>query len=365
MKFEIHFGNERLITPTGLGIAGLILKKTDLKRRLNEVKLRNNANPLIKNGDVAISYIGLLCQGKSDFDDVREMLEDKEFYSNALDIRNIPSSETLRQRMDMVEKKFRSIILEENVKMLKATDAQLTPCYKNWLPLDIDVSPFDNSNTKKEGVSYTYKKFDGYAPIFAYLGEEGYQINMEFRAGSTHCQKNTDNFLKETLLLARKLTTKPILVRMDSGYDSVDNLKVCHAEETSCDYIIKRNIRRERISSWQAIAEENKNSKISEPREGKKIYTGSVYWNIENSDRKVRVVYQVIERTSRADGQIMLTPETEVQTFWTSLDLDEQEIIGLYKAHGTSEQFRLFAISSGFAKKQAKGVNSLQDKSYK
>ena len=40
MKFEIHFGNERLITPTGLGIAGLILKKTDLKRRLNEVKLR-------------------------------------------------------------------------------------------------------------------------------------------------------------------------------------------------------------------------------------------------------------------------------------------------------------------------------------
>jgi predicted DNA-binding protein (UPF0251 family) len=65
----------------------------------------------------------------------------------------------------------------------------------------------------------------------------------------------------------------------------------------------------------------------------------TVYWNIENSDRKVRVVYQVIERTSRADGQIMLTPETVVQTFWTSLDLDEQEIIGLYKAHGTSEQF--------------------------
>jgi hypothetical protein len=64
-------------------------------------------------------------------------------------------------------------------------------------------------------------------------------------------------------LLAKKLTTKPIFVRMDSGNDSVDNLKVCHAEGTSSDYIIKRNIRKEKISSWQAIAEESKNSKLS------------------------------------------------------------------------------------------------------
>jgi hypothetical protein len=58
MKFEVRFGNERLITPTGLGIAGLLLKKTDLKRRLNEVKFKDNANPQIKNGDVAISIEG-------------------------------------------------------------------------------------------------------------------------------------------------------------------------------------------------------------------------------------------------------------------------------------------------------------------
>jgi hypothetical protein len=339
MKFVVRFGNERLITPTGLGIAGLLLKKTELKKQINVVKLKDNANPFIKNGDIAISYIGLLCQGKSDFDDVREMLEDKEFYTSALEISNIPSSETLRQRLDMAGKLLRPIILEENINMLKAVNAELTPCYKDWLPLDIDVSPFDNSKTKKEGVSYTYKKFDGYSPIFAYLGEEGYQINMEFREGSQNCQKNTDNFLKETLLLSKKLTASPILVRMDCGNDSVDNLKVCHADGTSSDYIIKRNIRREKISSWQAIAEESKNSKLSQPRDGKNVYTGSVYWDIKNIDHKVRVVYQVIERTSLANGQILLIPETEVQTFWTSLDLSEEEIIELYKAHGTSEQF--------------------------
>ena len=153
MKFEIRFSRERLITPTGLGIVGLLLDKTDFKKRVDAVKLKDNANPHIKNSDATLAYIGLLCQGKSDFDDVREMLEDPEFFTYALNIKRIPSSETLRQRFDMAGKKLRTIILEENVKMLKEAQVDPTPCFKDWIPLDIDVSPFDNSNTKKEGVS--------------------------------------------------------------------------------------------------------------------------------------------------------------------------------------------------------------------
>lgn len=37
-----------------------------------------------------------------------------------------------------------------------------------FIPLDIDVTPFDNSNSQKEGVSRTYKGFDGFAPNYAY-----------------------------------------------------------------------------------------------------------------------------------------------------------------------------------------------------
>jgi len=47
---------------------------------------------------------------------------------------------------------------------------------EHFIPVDIDVSPFDNSGSKKEGVSFTYKKMDGYAPIFAYIGTEGYLL---------------------------------------------------------------------------------------------------------------------------------------------------------------------------------------------
>lgn len=194
MKFKVQFSKERLITPSGLAIVGVLMDKTDLKARVDSIKLKDNANPHIKNSDVAMSYIGLLCQGKSDFEAICEMEEDPDFYKDALNIKRIPSKDTLRQRMDMAGKKLRPIILEENVKLLKEAGATFTPCFEQWIPLDIDVSPFDNSNTKKEGVSYTYKGFNGYSPIFAYLGEEGYQLNMEFREGSEHCQKNTDFF---------------------------------------------------------------------------------------------------------------------------------------------------------------------------
>ena len=47
----------------------------------------------------------------------------------------------------------------------------------------------------------------------------------------------------------------------------------------------------------------------------------------------------MIERSITANGQILLVPDIEVQTWWTSLNIDEKDVIELYKAHGTCEQF--------------------------
>jgi hypothetical protein len=161
----VRITNERIISASGLSIVGLILKNIQLQERLNASKLKDNAMPQIKNGDVANAYIGLLCQGKSDFEAIREMNTDPEFYKLALNLDDIPSSETLRQRMDFVNVSWRAVILEENVRMLLALHAVFTPCFgMRYIPLDIDVSPFDNSKTKKEEIGWTYKGFDGYAP---------------------------------------------------------------------------------------------------------------------------------------------------------------------------------------------------------
>lgn len=48
---------------------------------------------------------------------------------------------------------------------------------------------------------------------------------------------------------------------------------------------------------------------------------------------------RVTERSIDKQGQLLLTPEIELEGWWTSLSIDEDTVIQLYADHGTSEQF--------------------------
>jgi len=48
---------------------------------------------------------------------------------------------------------------------------------------------------------------------------------------------------------------------------------------------------------------------------------------------------RLTERTIDRKGQLLLTPEIELEAWWTRLSIDEQAIIQRYADHGTSEQF--------------------------
>jgi len=235
----------------------------------------------------------------------------------------------------MAEGGFDRIILEESALLLKTIGAKLTPCHGKHLPLDIDVSPFDNSGTKKEGVSYTYKEFNGYSPAFAYLGEEGYLVNALLKEGKEHCQNGMPEFLKDAIGYSRICTSKPLLVRLDSGNDSADNIRVCIGQKA--DWIIKRNLRKEDQEEWLFIAATG--GKARRPRDGKTVYTGETHLEIAGFDTPLRVVYEVTKRDCDARGQMLLTPEIEVNTWWTSLPAAPDTVIELYHKHGTSEQF--------------------------
>ena len=237
----VEFTNERIIPASGLAVVGALLGKSDFIKKLNRMDVTSNRSQhQIKNGDIVLTYLGMLCMGKPYFEAVHEMGDDEDFYKAALGItRSIPSEETLRQRMDDIGASLRQTILEQNVEMLLANKIQ-----PNGLVLvDIDVTPMDNSKSKKEGVSRTYKGFDGYTPMMAYIGTEGYAINFELREGKQHCQKGTVEFLLETIKLCHKMTDKPLLICLDSGNDSIDNVAVLM--DTGCFFIIKRNLRRE------------------------------------------------------------------------------------------------------------------------
>jgi hypothetical protein len=332
MQFIISETDEVLVSHSGLALIGSLVQDTNVRQRVNELIVPGVSRPEVKHGDVVTAALGLLCLGKSDFTDIEPFRKD-EFFRMSLGLKAIPSEATLRQRLDAMQDACGPILREESAQLIRKHVRKLTPCHGAWLPLDIDVSPFDNSGSKKEGVSWTYKKVDGYAPIFGYLGEEGYLIHCQLREGKQHCQDGTPEFLDETLNYAKQITRAPLLVRLDSGNDAVENLKICRKQKV--DYIIKRNLRKESLDDW--LVEAQAFGECETPREGKEVYIGET-WK-EREGKMYRVVFEVTYRTIAADGQKLLVPDIDVNTWWTSLKLSPQEVIALYHAHGTSEQF--------------------------
>ena len=293
----VEFTNERIIPASGLAVVGALLGKSGFIKKLNRMDVTSNRSQhQIKNGDIVLTYLGMLCMGKPYFEAVHEMDDDKDFYKTAL--------------------------------------------ANGLVPVDIDVTPMDNSKSKKEGVSRTYKGFDVYAPMMAYIGTEGYAINFELREGKQHCQKGTVEFLQETIKLCHKLTDKPLLIRLDSGNDSIDNVAVLM--DTGCFFIIKRNLRRESTDDWFEMAKQYFQN-VNSPRDGKTVYIGSDWKTVTskqfNKEFTLRTGYEITERTIDKYGQFNLVPDVEVETWWTNLGDPDEEIIRLYHAHGECEQF--------------------------
>jgi hypothetical protein len=336
INYTVQQGDETLTSHSGLALIGALLNKTKLRDRLNQTELLKCKDPRISHADMVFAMTGLICLGKPDYEAV-ELFRENDFFSKSLGIEDCPSSSALRQRIDVVQHAFDHIIKEESAKLIQRVAPQITPVQTScgsFAPLDIDVSPFDNSKTKKEGVSRTYKGCDGFAPIFGYLGKEGYLVNLEFREGKQHCQKNTPKFITDCIEYARKITSQKLLVRLDAGNDSNENVDLCR--ELSADFIIKRNLRKEDPKEWLNLAMQ-KGTEIS-CREGKRVWRGKTLHDLKGNPLEFPIVFEAVERTV-SKGQVLLFPEISVDTYWSSLDLDAYESILLYHDHGTSEQF--------------------------
>jgi hypothetical protein len=348
VTFQLEQSQENLSSHSGLALFGATLAGSQLANKLNQIELpKAKQEPHISHNDVIVSYIGLLGLGQSDYEAIEPFRDDEAGFKLLLDLGAVPSCATLRQRLNQLAEMpdaadLLLMLKEESMSILKSKKVVLTPTLRDLVPLDIDVSPFDNSKSHKEDVSRTYKGFDGYSPILAYIGPEGYMVNVELRPGKQHCQKETPAFLRETLILVRQLTAAPLLVRLDSGNDAADNLGVFI--EAGVDFIIKRNLRKEDKGAWLAIAKLL--GDFTQSRPGKFVYRGdvslkkSLVLNGKKTDHWIRCVFEITERTLNAQGQHLLMPDIEVDTYWVSLPDDPVEtIIEQYHDHATSEQY--------------------------
>ncbi len=288
VEFIIKEGDEHLTSHSGLALIGALIERMELGARIDAVALSGCREPRIPHSDIVKSMLGLLCLGKPDYDAI-EAFRGVPFFEYSLGIGQCPSSPTLRQRLDVVNGAFDGMVKEESARLIRKTApgiGEVSTCKGNLVALDIDVSPFDNSKTKKEGVSRTYNGVDGYAPIFAYLGDEGYLVHAELRQGKQHCQKDTPRFLRESIRYAKMVTDEGLLVRLDSGNDSLENIGVCIEE--GVDWLIKRNLRREDVQEWLKIAQERGQKETS--REGKSLWRGETHRTVEGFTAPLRVV---------------------------------------------------------------------------
>ena len=330
---------------SGLVLVGQCIRRSGLSHLLASHVEKEQKQISFK--DILVSYIGLLCLGLSKYHAISETSDDI-FFKSALGIQDIPSEETLRQRFDEVAKdsdvfpKIIAAILRASVQMLRHLGVNISGCGREMpdlIPLDIDVTPLDNSNTKKEGVAYTYKKFVGYTLMVSYLGLEGWCLEAELRPGDQHAQKDFVKYLERVLKRARLLTSKPFLVRLDSAHDASETLLTL-SKASNTHFIIKWNPRRNEQQYWLNCARER-------GKEEKNHNNGVRSWILETEDKRFvgdesvscRRIVRVIEETIDKKGQQLLIPIIHLEGWLTDLDFSAQRIINLYSKHATSEQF--------------------------
>jgi hypothetical protein len=340
-RFIIEQSDEEFYTShSGLALIGLALNRfTSLS---SDLTVMDAPGGLIAGIDIIRSYCALLAQGKSDFVAVEQYRHD-DFFRESLGNKDVPSEATMRQRMDEYAERILGAISWASISFLERTKVPLTALSTGHIPLDLDGFVLDNSGSKKEKVERTYRQIDGYLCLPAYLGVEGWMVNQHLLPGSQHPQNGFISFVRETLGRVRQFCKKKLLLRTDSAHDAIANIAEL-SQHRRVDYIIKWNPRKQDKQDWAQQAFEK--GKVSTPRPGKRIAVFSVkekhtFSDVDGVERTIslRRVMRIIERTTDKKGQMLLVPDIELEGWWTSLALPDQEIIELYKGHALCEQY--------------------------
>lgn len=336
MKFTIDSTTDQVQSTGGIALAAKISEKIGFNFSDTESKIK-----LVHPEILRIMY-GLFVQGRSSFEEIKLFRFDP-FFKQAFDLKYVPATETLRLYLEKIAE-ARNYVLQKisgcNINLLNRTIiSPVEVAGRKYIPVDVDVSPLDNSKSHKEGVSRTYKGFDGLAPIFSYIGVEGYMLATELREGKQHCQKNTPEYLLKNMEIINKLHLEhPVLFRLDGGNDAASTIKVL--SESGHFFLIKRNIRKESRESWLDTAKAE--GEMISTNNRRTVYTGIHTGRTPASKEtlsEMDIVFKVTERFVAKDGTKLLFPEIEVETFWTNLFETPEDVIELYHAHGTSEQF--------------------------
>jgi len=337
-----------LSSHAGLAFIGKYLKSININ------SLIDSAFPVrsgVANSDILKSYLALLCLGKNDFER-KENFRANAFFIRALGLANVPSSPTLRQRLDAHAPDWFDLVPQMNQKLLASRingqPIEFGALTCGYTPVDLDTFAMDNSSTKKELVGRTYAGVDGYCPFAVYLGSLGYCLELALRPGVQHSAAESQYNFERALPMAARLVSSPLLVRADSGFCSLKLMQEVAAQASALKreiaFIIKWNPRRAPVETIASQKSADTNTQWTIHREGKR----ECIWqerlellNVGTQSNPARRVYRLTERTIDKRGVVLLLPEYVLEGWTTTLPekFDASEIITLYCDHATHEQF--------------------------
>lgn len=330
MDYRIDSTTDSIHSTGGIALAGKIFERLGF----------GDPDSGLSHPEVLRVLAGLFVQGRTRYEEIDLFRRDC-LFRDSFGLAYVPARETLRlylERMASETAQVQEEVDRFTIKLLKRLT--LTPIKtgnQSYLPVDVDTSPFDNSKSHKEGVSRTYKQFDGYHPIFSYIGREGYMLSCELREGKQHCQNGTPAYLERTIGLLTQLPVRtPVLFRLDGGNDARETLDVLN--RSGHFFVVKRNLRKELPEYWLSVARAE--GTVTCIDDCKTVYTGFHTGRTPtDGGPEMDIVFEVTVRRTAVDGTALLFPEVSVETFWTNLYESPETVIQLYRDHGTSEQF--------------------------
>ena len=246
-----------LSSHAGLALIGKYFKRININSLIDPVfPVRSG----VANSAIVKSYLALLCLGKNDFDAI-ENFRGNAFFMRALSLASVPSSPTLRQRLDTHAASWFDLAAQLNHQLLASTvngkpiDFGALAC--GYTPVDLDTFAMDNSSTKKELVGRTYAGVDGYCPFAVYLGSLGYCLELALRPGVQHSASESEYNFERALPMAASLVAGSMLVRADSGFDSLKLYQAITAQANALEreiaFIIKWNPRRAPVEAIAGV----------------------------------------------------------------------------------------------------------------
>ena len=332
----------------GLAFVGKYLKQINFNSMIDPAFPVRSGNT---NSDIVKSYLALLCLGKNDFEAI-ENFRDDSFFMRALGLESVASGSTVRQRLDTHAASWFDLVAQMNQKLLssringKAIDFGTLAC--GYTAVDLDTFAMDNSSTKKELVGRTYAGVDGYCPFAVYLGRLGYCLELALRPGVQHSASESEYNFERALPMAASLVAGSMLVRADSGFDSLKLFREITAQANALGreiaFIIKWNPRRAPVESIAGARKADTDTQWVIHRPGKRecIWQEALELaDVGSEANPARRVYRLTERTIDKHGVVLLLPQYVLEGWTTTLParFSATDIIALYCDHATHEQF--------------------------